>query len=196
MKLTQPNATEQPRLEPYQVILRPLVTEKGMHRSTRNNQYAFEVNPQATKDDVRRAVEDLFNVKVEKVRTQNRRGKHAQAPVQAGPDQELEEGDRDARRGASDRLLLVVDVAGTRPGRLPGAVSVPARRVKIYGHSTIQPGYRRPPRGERQRFRRADARARSPRSRCCARCARRVAATTRGASRPGIAAAATSSSIA
>ena len=64
-----------PALEPYQVILRPLVTEKGMHRSTRNNQYSFEVNPIASKDDVRRAVEDLFNVKVEKVRTQNRRGK-------------------------------------------------------------------------------------------------------------------------
>ena len=69
-------AAEQPALEAYQVILRPLVTEKNMHRSTRNNQYAFEINPRATKDDVRRAVEDLFNVKVEKVRTQNRRGKH------------------------------------------------------------------------------------------------------------------------
>jgi|SRR3954469_6398969 len=66
---------EQPRLEAYQVILRPLVTEKGMHRSTRNNQYAFQVHLQASKDDVRRAVEDLFNVKVDKVRTQNRRGK-------------------------------------------------------------------------------------------------------------------------
>jgi large subunit ribosomal protein L23 len=64
-----------PRLETYQVILRPLVTEKGMHRSTRNNQYAFEVHLQASKDDVRRAIEDLFNVKVDKVRTQNRRGK-------------------------------------------------------------------------------------------------------------------------
>jgi large subunit ribosomal protein L23 len=68
-------APAQPRLEAYQVILRPLVTEKGMHRSTRNNQYAFEVHLQASKDDIRRAVEDLFNVKVDKVRTQNRRGK-------------------------------------------------------------------------------------------------------------------------
>jgi large subunit ribosomal protein L23 len=66
---------EKPLLEPYQIILRPLVTEKGMHRSTRNNQYAFEVITQATKHDVRRAVEDLFHVKVEKVRTQSRRGK-------------------------------------------------------------------------------------------------------------------------
>lgn len=73
---TQAAAAEpQPALESYQVILRPLVTEKNMHRSTRNNQYAFEINPRATKDDVRRAVEDLFSVKVEKVRTQNRRGK-------------------------------------------------------------------------------------------------------------------------
>ena len=37
------------QLEPHQIILRPLVTEKGMHRSTRNNQYAFEVNPLANK---------------------------------------------------------------------------------------------------------------------------------------------------
>ncbi|MBX7165282.1 MAG: 50S ribosomal protein L23 [Pirellulales bacterium] len=62
-------------LEPYQVILRPLVTEKGMHRSTRYNAYAFEVNKLATKIDIRRAVEELFDVKVVAVRTQNRKGK-------------------------------------------------------------------------------------------------------------------------
>ncbi len=64
------------QLEPHQVILRPLVTEKGMHRSTRDNQYAFEVNPLANKIDIRNAVEQLFeDVKVRKVRIQNRRGK-------------------------------------------------------------------------------------------------------------------------
>jgi large subunit ribosomal protein L23 len=73
-----------PRLASYQVILRPLVTEKGMHRSTRNNQYAFEVNSLATKTDVRRAVEELFNVKVEKVRTQNRIGKHRRHKFRQG----------------------------------------------------------------------------------------------------------------
>ncbi|MCE9528969.1 MAG: 50S ribosomal protein L23 [Planctomycetales bacterium] len=71
-------------LESYQVILRPLVTEKGMHRSTRNNQYSFEINTQANKDDVRRAVEDLFNVKVEKVRTQTRKGKHRRHKFKQG----------------------------------------------------------------------------------------------------------------
>ena len=62
-------------LAPHQVVLRPLVTEKGMHRSTRLNQYAFEINVLATKDDVKRAIEELFNVVVEKVRTQTRKGK-------------------------------------------------------------------------------------------------------------------------
>lgn len=64
-----------PRLAPADVILRPLVTEKGMHRANRNNAYSFEIAPAATKADVRRAVEELFSVKVEKVAIQNRRGK-------------------------------------------------------------------------------------------------------------------------
>ncbi len=64
-----------PLLAPHQVIVRPLVTEKGVHRSNRYNAYAFEVNTQATKSDVRRAVEELFNVKVIRVHVQNRRGK-------------------------------------------------------------------------------------------------------------------------
>jgi len=57
------------------VIVRPLLTEKGMHRATRHNAYSFEVVPEATKADVRRAVEELFNVKVEKIAVQNRVGK-------------------------------------------------------------------------------------------------------------------------
>ena len=63
------------QLEPHQVLLRPLVTEKGVHRATRNNQYAFEIHRDATKTDVRQAVESLFDVKVVKVRTQTRKGK-------------------------------------------------------------------------------------------------------------------------
>ena len=63
-------------LEPHQIILSPLVTEKGMHRYSRYNQYAFEVNPLANKTDIRKAIEELFDgVKVKKVRIQNRRGK-------------------------------------------------------------------------------------------------------------------------
>src|SRR5438552_14323049 len=64
-----------PDLEPHQVILQPLVTEKGTHQFTRHNAYPFQVNLWATKDQIRAAVQELFNVRVEKVRTQNRLGK-------------------------------------------------------------------------------------------------------------------------
>ena len=62
-------------LEPHQVIVRPLVTEKGMHASERLNAYSFEVNPLATKTDIKNAVEELWEVRVLNVRTQNRKGK-------------------------------------------------------------------------------------------------------------------------
>ena len=63
------------QLESHQVILRPLVTEKGMHASERFNAYSFEIHPLATKHDVKRAVEELWEVRVAEVRTQNRKGK-------------------------------------------------------------------------------------------------------------------------
>lgn len=63
------------QLEPYQVVLRPLVTEKGTHLSERHNAYTFEVNSLATKTDIKNAVESLWDVRVIGVRTQNRVGK-------------------------------------------------------------------------------------------------------------------------
>jgi large subunit ribosomal protein L23 len=65
-----------PQLEPHQVILRPLITEKGQHQSTgRHRAYPFEVNPWASKEEIKAAAEELFGVQVDKVRTQNRQGK-------------------------------------------------------------------------------------------------------------------------
>ena len=64
-----------PVLDPYQVVIRPLITEKATHLSERHNAYTFEVNPLVTKTEIKAAVESLFNVKVLDVRTQNRRGK-------------------------------------------------------------------------------------------------------------------------
>jgi large subunit ribosomal protein L23 len=77
-----------PVLEPYQVVLRPLVTEKATHLAnpparydaegetvTRVPAYTFEVHPQATKTEIKHAIETLFSVEVADVRTQNRRGK-------------------------------------------------------------------------------------------------------------------------
>tara|TARA_B100000029_G_scaffold494664_1_gene558707 strand:+ start:794 stop:1132 length:339 start_codon:yes stop_codon:yes gene_type:complete len=64
-------------LEPYQVILRPVVTEKSMGQSQDNdlNAYTFEVHQRASKDEIRAAIEELFDVRVVAVRTQTRQGK-------------------------------------------------------------------------------------------------------------------------
>jgi large subunit ribosomal protein L23 len=63
------------QLEPYQIVLRPLVTEKGYHRAEHQNTYYFEVHQLANKKQIKEAVEFLFDVKVADVRTQNRKGK-------------------------------------------------------------------------------------------------------------------------
>ncbi len=62
-------------LEPHQVVLRPLVTEKGVFLSERHNLYTFAVSRLANKGDIKKAVEALWDVRVVKVRTQNRIGK-------------------------------------------------------------------------------------------------------------------------
>src|SRR5436309_14977284 len=64
-----------PSLEPYQVILQPLITEKGTHQFTHHNAYPFQVNLWATKTQIKHAVEELFGVRVLKVRTLMRLGK-------------------------------------------------------------------------------------------------------------------------
>ncbi len=73
-----------PKLEPYQVILRPMITEKATHLSERHNAYTFEVHPMATKTEIKNAIEQLFDVKVDDVRTQNRRGKNRRYRLQVG----------------------------------------------------------------------------------------------------------------
>ena len=59
----------------YDVIKRPLVTEKGVEKKENERTLCFEVARDANKTQVRQAVEKLFKVKVEDVRTSNFEGK-------------------------------------------------------------------------------------------------------------------------
>ncbi len=59
----------------YNVIIRPLVTEQGIHFANVKNAYSFQVNKKANKVQIRHAVEHLYNVKVTDVRTANVKGK-------------------------------------------------------------------------------------------------------------------------
>ncbi len=57
------------------LIVAPLVTEKGTIVGTKGNQVVFKVAPEASKDQLRTAIEDLFKVSVVKIRTANFLGK-------------------------------------------------------------------------------------------------------------------------
>lgn len=56
-------------MDPYKVIVKPVVTEKAVAMIESENKLTFIVDRSATKADIKRAVEAMFNVKVEKVNT-------------------------------------------------------------------------------------------------------------------------------
>ena len=68
----------------YGVIRAPRVSEKTARLQEASNQYVFEVAQEATKADVKSAVEALFNVKVESVNVVNVKGKSKTFKFRAG----------------------------------------------------------------------------------------------------------------
>jgi large subunit ribosomal protein L23 len=60
----------------YDVLRRPLITEKSNYQNSNLHQYAFEVSSDATKSLVKDAVETLFDVKVLRVNVMNMPAKH------------------------------------------------------------------------------------------------------------------------
>ena len=59
---------------PHDIIIRPIVTEKSMAEMA-ENKYTFEVSKKANKTEIKKAVETIFGVNVEKVNTLNYDGK-------------------------------------------------------------------------------------------------------------------------
>jgi large subunit ribosomal protein L23 len=59
----------------YDVIRKPAMTEKAMALKEKRNSIVFKVHPNADKTQIKTAVEKFFNVKVDKVRTMNYKGK-------------------------------------------------------------------------------------------------------------------------
>jgi large subunit ribosomal protein L23 len=57
------------------VLVRPILTEKILKLQEEKNQYAFEIQGSATKEEVKKAIESKFGVQVISVRTMNRKGK-------------------------------------------------------------------------------------------------------------------------
>ena len=60
---------------PYEIVEKPIITEKGLDVKERARTLVFRVNPQANKVEIRSAVESIFKVKVESVHTAKFHGK-------------------------------------------------------------------------------------------------------------------------
>ena len=86
----------------YEVIRAPLITEKTTNGSE-HSQVTFQVAADATKPEIKQAVEGLFKVKVKAVNTVTVKGKSKLFKRPARRAERLEEGDRLAGRGSQDR---------------------------------------------------------------------------------------------
>jgi len=70
--------------DPYQIIKGPLVTEKSTALRGEENKYSFFVSLRASKTEIKKAVEELFKVKVVKVNTFNLKGKKKKLGIHQG----------------------------------------------------------------------------------------------------------------
>jgi len=62
-------------MDPRDIIIRPIITEKSTDLMASQNKYTFQVDLRANKTQIKQAVEELFKVKVRKVNTSRVRGK-------------------------------------------------------------------------------------------------------------------------
>ncbi|MBX6763955.1 MAG: 50S ribosomal protein L23 [Rubrobacteraceae bacterium] len=62
-------------MDPHQIIIRPVISEKSYNLIENQNQYTFEVDRRANKNQIKKAVEEAFDVSVEKVNTVNVKSK-------------------------------------------------------------------------------------------------------------------------
>ena len=68
----------------HETVVRPHITEKTSAAYQDRAEYTFEVHPDATKTQIRSAIEELFGVKVTRVWTANQRGKEKRMGKSAG----------------------------------------------------------------------------------------------------------------
>ncbi|HIE43826.1 MAG TPA: 50S ribosomal protein L23 [Candidatus Omnitrophica bacterium] len=72
-------------MEPIKVIRDPIITERTTLKMEEENEYSFRVDPRAKKNEIKRAVEEMFSVEVIRVNTKVRKPKPRRLRVrQAG----------------------------------------------------------------------------------------------------------------
>jgi large subunit ribosomal protein L23 len=81
------------------ILRRPTITEKSTAGIEHLNAYVFQVEPHANKLQIKKAVEELFNVKVVKINTRRRRGKFKRMGMVTGSTQSTKEAIITLRKG-------------------------------------------------------------------------------------------------
>ena len=87
--------------DPRDVIIQPVVSEKSYDLIERSNTYTFVVDRRARKEEIRRAVEVLFDVRVLNVNTLNRKGKRKRTRFTVG------------RRADTKRAMVTLPIGQT-----------------------------------------------------------------------------------
>ena len=70
--------------DPRDIVIRPIITEKAMDLGQKKSQYVFEVHPDAPKPEIKKAVEELFKVHVERVHVMNMKPKNKRVRLAQG----------------------------------------------------------------------------------------------------------------
>jgi large subunit ribosomal protein L23 len=69
---------------PYQIVLGPVITEKGTDMTQKDNKILFKVDARCNKIEIRKAIEELYSVKVIEINTVNVKGKPKRLRMQLG----------------------------------------------------------------------------------------------------------------
>ncbi len=70
-------------ITPHDIIIAPIITEESMEAMT-ERKYTFKVDKRANKSEIKKAIEKIFGVKVEKVNTINMQGKKKRVGMNVG----------------------------------------------------------------------------------------------------------------
>ena len=89
----------------YQIVKRPLITERGTHLKEKENKYLFEVAKGANKLEIKKAIESLFRVHVTSVHTISMRGKEKKVGRFAGKTPDWKKAMVTLREGDSIELV-------------------------------------------------------------------------------------------
>ncbi|HAX62397.1 MAG TPA: 50S ribosomal protein L23 [Elusimicrobia bacterium] len=92
-------------LNPFNIIIKPVITEKATKLKEKENKYEFVVAKTATKGQIKEAVEELFDVDVEKVRTVILPGKLRRQGAHAGYKSDFKKAIVNIKKGQAIKIV-------------------------------------------------------------------------------------------